>query len=309
MSTLVIVCSLLLFWVSPSRAAEPRTEGQFLDPSCNCVRTPEKNGLVDPDMVRKIEEEARAGAGKKLLAQVKSYRCPRVAKKKDDVDLTAYGIEGDDDEAPEVTDVMDALLAKAGVDESMVDGETRARAEESLEKKLEKCRSSRTATARRDGTGGGSANTQQQQMQMMMLLMSQRMNSMSSMGYGMGTGLGYGMNSGMGYGMNYGMGYGTNYGTGYGLNYGLGTSYNPSLMMSSMLPMTSGYNPYATLAGTSSTSLGLLTPAQQVALRGYGGMTSSLASLTPAQQAMWNLNGAGNTWNTPYFYGLRQSGR
>lgn len=260
-------------------SAQERTEGQFLDPSCNCVREPSKNAPLDADLVRKMGEEARAGAGKKLLAQVKSYRCPRAPKKeKDDVNLSAYGIRDDDEEGPELSEVMDTLIAKAGIDESHLEGDVRSRAEDSLEKKIEKCRKDRTknvANRRNDPTSNSSAMNLQMTQMMMALQMQPQMSS--GMNYGMNNGMMNGMMNGMNYGMNSMMG------------------YNPYQEMS--------YNPYAMLARTSGQSLASLSPAQQVALRSYGAgfyVTPSLSTMTPAQQVMSGQSTLGNfTWPFP----------
>lgn len=253
---------IVVFFCSSFVLAQAKTEGQFLDPSCNCVREPAKNAPLDADLVRKMEEEARAGAGKKLLAQVKSYRCPRAPKKdKDDVNLGAYGISDDEEEGPALSDVMESLIAKAGIDENHLEGDVRSRAEDSLEKKIEKCRKSRAknvANRRNDSTNNSSAMN----IQMMQMMMAMRMQSGQNMNYG----------------MNYGMS-----------NNGLmSAGYNPYLMGTTM-PMTTGYstyNPYAMLANSSGMSLASLSPAQQVM---YG--TTNFGTSTYAWPSMnWPMN-------------------
>lgn len=181
-----------------------QTEGKFLDPSCNCERPRKADGPIDKDLLDKIRKNAgdpkkdSKEDAKKLLAKVKSYRCPK-AKPKDKDD---FGL--DDDMELDASEILDTLIVKAEIDSSRLDSDIRDRAEEALEKKFAKCR--QEAMAKQGGSGssmatGNSQNQSMQYMYRMMQMYQMQQQSMSAM-YGMGGMYGnmYGMN--MGFGLN-----------------------------------------------------------------------------------------------------------
>lgn len=293
-----LVMGLFFVWRPTGAAAAPAvTEGKYVDPSCNCVRDRKDSPLpIDRELIQKIQaqgdqdrEKSEREAGRKLLSQVKSYRCPRPRKSsKDDVDLSAYGI---DEEIDSVEEILEGLITKARVDESLITADDRDRAVGALEKKVEKCaQSSRNRSAKNDQSSQAQVTQGMIQMQMMMMMAMQ--NSGSSMGYGnMMMGTGTGMNSM--YGMN-GM---------YGMNpmYGMYNTTGMSMFNPYALMNGTGYSPWS----TATMSLGSLTPAQQVALRGSSVNasllgTSNLSLMTPAQQVSLGSSTSPGMWTAPF---------
>lgn len=284
---------------SAAAKKETLTEGKYLDPSCNCVRDIAKSPLLDAELTRKLQQESekeKLAMADRLLSKVRNYRCPRTRAPRDDSSSSGFGTDGGDfprpgrddfgdpEETPDADEVLRHLMARARIDESRIDSEAKDRAQDLLERKLEKCekeKQRKLQASRQQNFNSSAGNNSYAGWNGM----NQGMNSMGMSGMG---GL-YGM-YGLG-GMN-GMS-GLQFGQGFG-NQGFGNSMG-NMWGGSMMGMN-GIGGFGNTLGTGFGS-GLGWTGNSSLLN-----TSSLAMMTPAQQVMWRNQQSGGMY-TPNMLG------